>query len=44
MKIRILRACAAWVEGDTLDVEEGRAKQLIARGLAEPLKAKGKSK
>jgi hypothetical protein len=50
MKVRITRACGAWIEGDTPEVNAEYGKQLIANGLAEDVsdrpaaKAKGKRK
>ncbi|MGN6156274.1 MAG: hypothetical protein ACTHN4_11170 [Sphingomicrobium sp.] len=50
MKVRITRACGAWIEGDTPEVNADYGKQLIANGLAEDAsdkpasKAKGKRK
>lgn len=39
MKVRILRACNVWLEGDTPDVHADYARQLIGNGLAEEVKA-----
>jgi hypothetical protein len=38
MKVRILRACNVWLEGDTPDVHADYARQLIGNGLAEEVK------
>lgn len=40
MKVRILRACNVWLEGDTPDVHADYARQLIGNGLAEEVKPK----
>ena len=39
IKLRIIRACDKWVEGDMPEVDDARAKQLIALYLAERVKA-----
>lgn len=35
MKVKIIRACSEWVEGDTPEVNAEYGKQLIENGLAE---------
>jgi hypothetical protein len=35
MKVKIIRACNEWVEGDTPEVNAEYGKQLIENGLAE---------
>lgn len=46
MKVRIIRACNQWVEGDEPEVNADYGKQLIENGLAEEVggKASAKSK
>jgi transcription elongation GreA/GreB family factor len=40
MKVRIIRACGDWVEGDTTKVNADYGKQLIGNGLAEEVVVK----
>ena len=40
MKVRILRACNTWLEGDEPEVHEEYGRQLIGHGLAEEVKPK----
>lgn len=44
MKVRIIRACGAWIEGDTPEVNADYGKQLIANGLAEEVGSKAAAK
>ena len=44
MKVRITRACGAWIEGDTPEVNADYGKQLIHNGLAEEISAKAAAK
>ena len=39
MKVRIIRACGEWLEGDEPEVNADYAKQLIENGLAEEIKS-----
>jgi hypothetical protein len=39
MKVRIIRACGEWLEGDTPEVNADYGKQLIENGLAEAVTA-----
>ena len=43
MKVRIIRACNHWIEGDEPEVNADYARQLIGNGLAEEVKPKGKA-
>ncbi|HEU0045237.1 hypothetical protein [Sphingomonas sp.] len=38
MKVRIIRACNTWLEGDTPEVNAHYGRQLIANGLAEEIR------
>lgn len=40
MRVRIIRACNEWLEGDEPEVNAEYGRQLIANGLAEEVKAK----
>lgn len=40
IKVRILRACNVWLEGDTPEVHADYARQLIGNGLAEEVRVK----
>lgn len=44
MKVRIIRACGEWLEGDTPEVNADYGKQLIENGLAEEAGAKPAAK
>lgn len=39
MKVKIIRACNTWLEGDTPEVNADYGRQLIGNGLAEEVKA-----
>ncbi|MBA3511849.1 MAG: hypothetical protein H0T81_08090 [Sphingomonas sp.] len=42
MKVRIIRACGEWLEGDEPEVNADYGKQLIENGLAEEVRAASK--
>ena len=44
MKVRIIRACGEWLEGDEPEVNADYGKQLIENGLAEEVGEKAASK
>lgn len=44
MKVRIIRACGQWVEGDEPEVNADYGKQLIENGLAEEANGEAASK
>ncbi len=39
MKVKIIRACGHWIEGDTPELHVDYGRQLIGNGLAEEVKA-----
>jgi hypothetical protein len=40
MKVRIIRACGEWLEGDEPEVNADYGRQLIGNGLADEIKGK----